>query len=416
MNHITGKYVGEYVRRITPNEEDVPNYFISKLIEPRLFILTTVGIQDLLESDPSFAEYALMWEDRYDYGADPIGLEQPIVVVDGEVLDGYNRTCYKREQGANSIEAYVAIQKTNESYVLTFEKFIQSTSKAVDLEAEFLEWVSGKLNINISTDTFLGSGVEGEVYAIDKFRAIKICNYNLDTYLHLVNKNIQGVAKVYHVGQMVVPKRFKGYTEQHFLSNSQDYRGINLLNPNRFYDESSDQQAKYTLNYVIMERLTVSEEIQSKIATLDGVIWTEYVTGLKAGSEENSTKRMKRNDANAIGKTPSLNKILHKYYTGFYHFFLRTIMETPSEELRADFNSFLKGNYPAYVDLANRLMDIGVEIKRNGITWDDPHGGNYALNSKGELVAFDLSQGSDKEFGHTPKNIIKECKKQDKGL
>jgi hypothetical protein len=267
-----------------------------------------------------------------------------------------------------------------------------------NLEVEFIKWVSDKLSINITEDDFLGSGVEGEVYAIDKFRVIKICNYNLDMYLHLVNKNIKGLVKIYHVGQLVVPKRFKGYTDE----QQTEYQGIHLLNPNR-----TDGRKDYTLNYVIMERLYPSDELSERILKVDQNIWIQYVTGQNE-PEPQSIQREKRNNPEKIGKSSALNKVLHRTYTGFYHFFLKTIAEVYSLELYTDFTAFVQEHHPAYSELVNQLFDISKALHDHNIKWSDSHGGNYAYNSKGEVVAFDISH--DDSFGNQPKNTIKENK------
>lgn len=105
---LSGYSVGNYIRRITPIKSNVPDYFISKFIEPNNFTLKQVSIYDLMQSDPSFAEYIKSDTNRYtDLNTD--GLKNPVVVVDNEVLDGYNRMLTLLSLGEQYVDAYVNI-------------------------------------------------------------------------------------------------------------------------------------------------------------------------------------------------------------------------------------------------------------------------------------------------------------------
>jgi len=110
----TGDEVSDYIINITPEESDIPDYFISEYVRPNNFILTRVSISDLVKSDPSFAEYLNYGEDRYssdyDYGDDYPNndeLYDPVVVVDGTVMDGYNRMTVLHSMGEDMVDAYV---------------------------------------------------------------------------------------------------------------------------------------------------------------------------------------------------------------------------------------------------------------------------------------------------------------------
>lgn len=80
------EYVIDLIKNITPEETDIPDYFIEKLIKGRKFKRMTLKIEDLLKSDASFKEYIDSKERRYDEeDIDRDDLDHPIVVVDGEV-------------------------------------------------------------------------------------------------------------------------------------------------------------------------------------------------------------------------------------------------------------------------------------------------------------------------------------------
>lgn len=110
----SGEYVSDHICDITPEDSDIPDFFIDKYIKPNKFILSKVKISDLLESDLDFKEYVDSGEDRYgdldEYDA-PIfdELYYPVVVVDGEVLDGYSRMAHLKTLGVDEVDAYVNI-------------------------------------------------------------------------------------------------------------------------------------------------------------------------------------------------------------------------------------------------------------------------------------------------------------------
>lgn len=104
------EHVIDLIKNITPEETDLPNYFMEKLIKGRTFKRQTLKIKDLLKSDASFKEYVDTDISRYDEEeVDKDDLDYPIVVVDGEVLDGYSRTSTLHQTGIEEVEAYVAI-------------------------------------------------------------------------------------------------------------------------------------------------------------------------------------------------------------------------------------------------------------------------------------------------------------------
>ena len=113
---LTAKQVADYISDITPEESDVPDYFISQIEKSgKSFYLRTVRIKDLLEADPSLREYVESHEERYGESSDSEHepesheLDYPIVIFNGEVVDGYNRTSVHYHMGNETVEAYVSL-------------------------------------------------------------------------------------------------------------------------------------------------------------------------------------------------------------------------------------------------------------------------------------------------------------------
>lgn len=109
----TGDEVNNHIRNITL-EENLPTWFMNNLIKPRLFKIQKTNLRDLLASDPSFNEYYNNGDvkDRYeDEDIDYNNINLELVVVDGELLDGYNRASMLLNSGEYETNAYVTIPK-----------------------------------------------------------------------------------------------------------------------------------------------------------------------------------------------------------------------------------------------------------------------------------------------------------------
>lgn len=106
--------IADYMVGITPNEEDAPDFFIRMIKAAGAeFELKRVSIDDVLEMDPDVEEYVSHGSDRYenDYETehDDFSLDNPIVIFNGSVIDGYNRILVKRQSGEEEIDAWVSI-------------------------------------------------------------------------------------------------------------------------------------------------------------------------------------------------------------------------------------------------------------------------------------------------------------------
>lgn len=114
-NVLTAKEIIDYITDITPSESDVPNFFFTQIEKSnKKFIKTKVKIEDVLKADSSLKEYVDSGEERYGEDGDSDhephydDLDLPIVIFDGEVVDGYNRTSVHYHSGQKFIEAYVS--------------------------------------------------------------------------------------------------------------------------------------------------------------------------------------------------------------------------------------------------------------------------------------------------------------------
>ena len=108
----SGEYVNKRIESITPDESDLPDWFMDKIIAHRTFKIEEISLDNLLRTDSSFKEYFDSGEERYDQEEmDSNELYQELVVVDGILLDGYNRAATLLRMGENNAYAYVAIPK-----------------------------------------------------------------------------------------------------------------------------------------------------------------------------------------------------------------------------------------------------------------------------------------------------------------
>jgi hypothetical protein len=109
----TAKDIVAYITDLETPENDVPDYYFDLIKKAKAkFELKTVNIEDLLKQDKSLKEYVDSKEDRYENSEYPPledELSNPIVIYNGEVIDGYNRTSKNYRNGEKTIEAYVSI-------------------------------------------------------------------------------------------------------------------------------------------------------------------------------------------------------------------------------------------------------------------------------------------------------------------
>jgi len=112
----TAAEIAKYITGITPDPDAVPDFFIRQILDSnKVFKLQKVPIKDLLKKDSDLRAYVKSGEDRYGddsddgYVPDPEQVYQPIVVFNGEVVDGYSRTAKHVQMGEPTINAYVSV-------------------------------------------------------------------------------------------------------------------------------------------------------------------------------------------------------------------------------------------------------------------------------------------------------------------
>lgn len=111
---LSSEEIIDYIKTVSDNPvTTVPDYFLTLIErEGRDFELIKLRIEDLLESDPDLREYVENDADRYeeeDYVPHYSEIDNPIVILNGDVIDGYNRTLVKYQSGEEFIDAYVSI-------------------------------------------------------------------------------------------------------------------------------------------------------------------------------------------------------------------------------------------------------------------------------------------------------------------
>jgi len=114
----TAEEICDYIREITPNEDDVPDFFLNMITTANAkFELKRVNIQDVIENDIDVQDYVKGSGDRYE-DADEFSddfvphwsdLDKPIVIFNNIVLDGYNRLLVKSSNDETEIDAWVSI-------------------------------------------------------------------------------------------------------------------------------------------------------------------------------------------------------------------------------------------------------------------------------------------------------------------
>lgn len=112
---VSAKEITDYIKSLTPDDSDHPDYFISLILKSKKkFRLKTVKIEDLLKQDPYLREYVESGVVRYgedsesDLEPGPDDIFYPIVVFNGEVVDGYSRTSTLYHSGEKTIDAWVS--------------------------------------------------------------------------------------------------------------------------------------------------------------------------------------------------------------------------------------------------------------------------------------------------------------------
>jgi len=251
------------------------------------------------------------------------------------------------------------------------ESLLKEWVDTEELMDNFKKWFTMKSNIPVGE--YIGGGVEGEIYSVDKSRVIKFGYSTLQTHAqHLANRTLDGIVKVYQTGIVEAPKRFKYPNE----STPQDYEysGIPLLDPNKMA-----RPKDFKIGYMVMEKLYPSKELEETLNTLDSKVWREFSGAYLEddnGNHENTINVLKKTHPRMDGG--AMLKVMFR--------------EQNNNEFITDVRNFITKQYPnELINVFDRLMVIFKGIKSTGIEWGDIHSKQFAYNSNGDITALDIS-------------------------
>jgi len=143
MNTFTGQEVADHIEYITPEESDVPDYFIDKYILPNDgWKNKPIKLKDLLK-DRDFKDYYKSGEERYeDWEVSGDDLYQELVVYKGKLLDGYSRATRMLRAGEKTAGAYVLEHNKFVMESKVFERYTKLDSISNKLLGDcFRQWV-----------------------------------------------------------------------------------------------------------------------------------------------------------------------------------------------------------------------------------------------------------------------------------
>jgi hypothetical protein len=197
---VSGKDVWKHIKSITPNPNDIPTGFQPKIINRKFKNVDDFNIKSLLNTDPDFLDYFNSNEQRYpEDDVDPNDIYHEIIVMDGELLDGYSRTATLLRKNITTTNAFVAIPQTvNENELLT-EKIIEIEDDVNMIYEKYFKHIIDKFNNNeditydmlkqITTDTSI---LQNELCVqAHKIKPCQLIIHSSNVYVPL--KNIIGV-------------------------------------------------------------------------------------------------------------------------------------------------------------------------------------------------------------------------------
>ena len=116
----TGQEVADHIKYITPDDSDIPDYFIDKYVLPNDgWQNKPIKLKNLLK-DRDFKAYYKSGEERYDeYEVSADDLYQELVVYKGQLLDGYSRAARMLRNGEKTAAAFVI----ENNYIMDLELF-----------------------------------------------------------------------------------------------------------------------------------------------------------------------------------------------------------------------------------------------------------------------------------------------------
>lgn len=250
----------------------------------------------------------------------------------------------------------------------------------------FEEWLSIRLQNKLRDK--IGRGNEGSVYDLNINKVIKISTVDIIQQYNLLNKNIKGFVKVYHIGYIVPPQRFMNSQRTHV-----ELKGSKKIKDFRDFNKTSQDihiSKDGRIGYIIMEKVDTS--IINEMHHIRELL---YTTLFENGEIINTLGNL------SVMKDPFLRM------NTLFHLF--TYVRTGYGLLINYLNKF---DFP---ELVYEMLEVFESVSKVYPKWTDIHTGQFGRNRKGELVVFDVSNDNEKLFGTdlhkfypTPKNIIRE--------
>lgn len=249
----------------------------------------------------------------------------------------------------------------------------------------FLDFIATKLQVKINSSSYLGYGMSGEVHDIGNGRILKLTTSNIDESYKVVNKNIDGICKVYSIGEIEIPKRYitKAYGRYYiYLKNSSIrtyYKNI-------------------TIYYIIMEKLNAKKAEIDLDFYIDDLVENYFDYNKSEVLKYNNITDYKSNLHNGVY---IINELKNN------DDFLEKLIIFAS-------NNYFQKNIEVekFYDILSELFKIFKNVGKI-FKWIDIHKGQFGYDKKGNLKAFDIDSkyNVDLEHDHTKsRHLVRERK------
>ncbi len=271
---------------------------------------------------------------------------------------------------------------------------VESTHGEDIKEENFLQWFNRRMGTKITESDYIDGGAYGRVYSLDKWKVIKFTSEVDGDLNNLLNKNVEGVVKVYSTGIIKTPKKFIDIHHKGLGVMGGFMIGKVMLDKK---DDSND------LSYIIMERVNTNG-----VANIIAKIGDEIEKALD------------------LNTTPDYNSFPYIDFT--YETIEKMKLYEGSDGFK--YPNYFSNHADVYRYLVNykgiknqdgikRLFEIFRNIKNAGYDWYDIHEYQFGRNKEGKLVAFDIDNDKDnifkrgdreKEKQPKYKNVVRETK------
>ena len=230
-------------------------------------------------------------------------------------------------------------------------------------EPNFTDWLSSKLGKRVGE--VLGSGTQGVIFDMG-YNVLKISYKPFNEIESILNKNIEGIAKVYAHGSIQVPPQFlkpeDGFGGQQIKVVDVGGNNIKPLKDNKGH-----------LFYLIMEKLYDGNDVAWDLNMIEQSIERYY---WKKGEKSTDVFEILKNASSYID-------------------LIRSLYNHVKEDLSQQ--------------QADLMIEWSISLKNIAqfFNWRDAHVYQFALNQKGQLVAFDFDNPVDKVSNFT-KHMVAE--------